>query len=194
LLRAAAKPPGRQPADAGSGDAIKIKKLTGLGTQSIVKTPEYQSSIPRGGKQPGGWAELTVVFDTGAEWIDELTFQFYALAKNAAADGDIFSLYKCSVRCSDVEKGKGHKVSVYLRPNMIKRYGQLVAVAVEISQGGKLIAEEAEKQASMQLQKDWWKNPAVTENKKVTARDGFLLDRSQTPFAFINVDDYEVTK
>jgi hypothetical protein len=176
--------------EAVSGETLQIKKLIGLGPQAIVKTPEYQTGMARGVKPPGGWAEITVVFDTALEWIDELTCQFYALAKDP--DGVTFSFYRCSVRCSDIEKGRGHKVSVYLRPSVVKRCGQPIAVAVEISQGGKIIDAKSEKPGS--LQKDWWKNPAVTESEKVKARDGYLLDRSQTPFALINIDDYEVTK
>ena len=40
---------------------------------------------------------------------------------------------------------------------------------------------------------DWWKKPEITDNKNVIRRDG-LVDRSKTPFALVNIDDYEAVK
>jgi hypothetical protein len=40
---------------------------------------------------------------------------------------------------------------------------------------------------------DWWKNPRIIDSPLVTRREG-LLERSKTPFALINMDDYEVVK
>ena len=41
--------------------------------------------------------------------------------------------------------------------------------------------------------KEWWKDSAVLDNPSVTRRNG-LVDRSKTPFALINIDDYEVVQ
>ena len=35
---------------------------------------------------------------------------------------------------------------------------------------------------------------AVTDSKSVTRRNGYLLNKAESPYAYINVDDYEVIK
>jgi hypothetical protein len=96
------------------------------------------------------------------------------------------------VKYIDIEKGREHLSSVYLRPSTLKRYGAVVASAVEISYEGRVVAEKAESEIPM-LDR-WWTKSEVIENKDVTVRDGYLLDKAQTPFALVNVDDYEVSK
>jgi hypothetical protein len=115
------------------------------------------------------------------------------LARTKVQGREVFSLYRKTVKYADVEQGRAHMSTVFLRPSALKRYGEVVAAAVVVTVDGKTAAEESE--ATMpNLPEKWWQNPAVTESAAVTVRDGYLLDRSQTPFAFINVDDYEVTK
>jgi hypothetical protein len=180
-----------------SGDAagdltledIKVRKLIGLGTQSLVKSPEFRVSAMRGIKPLGDWAQITLKFDTTPEWIDELTFDFFALAKDSR---DQFSFYKGSVRYVDIEKGRDHLAVMYVRPSTLKRYGQLVAVGVEVISKGKTIAamsDPAPKEGN--VADAWWKQDMKSS---VTPRDGCLLDRSQSPFALISIDDYEVIK
>jgi len=36
---------------------------------------------------------------------------------------------------------------------------------------------------------EWW--TAIAQDKTVTVLDGYILSRKETPFAFINYDDYE---
>jgi hypothetical protein len=171
---------------ADTADILRLRKPTGIGSQSIVKTPEFRTGGAGSVKPPGNWVQITAKFDTSPEWVDELTFQFYAIAKDAKGG---YSLYKNSVRYVDIERGKDHMATMYVRPATVKRYGLLVAVAVEISHGGKLIAEDSDTSES-KLGKDWWKR----EWKGVIAREGCLVDRSQSPFALVNIDDYEVIK
>jgi len=48
-------------------------------------------------------------------------------------------------------------------------------------------------EALIPLPKEWWKDSKVLDNASVTRRNG-MVDRSKTPFALINVDDYEVVQ
>jgi len=65
---------------------------------------------------------------------------------------------------------------------------------VVITAGGKEVAKDVEASIPMPKNEDWWKSDAVLKNPrvKVTKRSGRLLNRSQTPFALVNIDDYEV--
>jgi hypothetical protein len=106
---------------------------------------------------------------------------------------DAFSFYQKSVKYVDIEKGRAHMSTVFLRPSAVKRYGKVIASAVEIFIDGDKVAEKSVSSLKV-LPEKWWTNAQVTESAAVTSRDGYLLDRSETPFAFVNVDDYEVIK
>lgn len=171
---------------------INVKKFVGMGRVSMIKTPAYSTTAPRSVTIPQEWAQVSVEYETAPEWIDEIAFSYHVLSRRMENGRELFSLYKKVVKYADVEKGRNHISTVFIRPNAIKRYGDIVAIAVEISIDGKPAAVKSE--IGMKMPADWWKNAAVVESKAVTVRDGYLLDRSQTPFAFVNVDDYEVIK
>lgn len=192
-----AKPPKTGPAEgvgAGSStDPVRIRKLSGLGRRGLVRTPEYSTSVSRGAKPPGEWMQIEVEYDTNPEWIDELTVQYHVLTLKVEDRQKKYSLFRNTVRFVDIEKGRRHLSSMFLRPSTVKRYGDIVGIAVEFLQGGKVIAEASEQEGN-QLPEKWWNNPVVTKSETVTTRDGYLLDRSQSPFALINMDDYEAGK
>jgi len=166
--------------------------MEGVGRRSLVSGPQYRTNVARGVKPPEEWSRIQVTYDTAPEWIDELTFQYFVLTEREQDDAKAYSLFKNTVRYADIEQGRDHMSTVFLRPSTVKRYGLPVAIAVEIRLKGEVIAEAAE--AEIKVPEQWWRNPAVTQNEGVTTRDGYLLDRSQSPFALINIDDYEVIK
>jgi hypothetical protein len=165
-------------------DDVKLTKIIGLGSQSLVKTPEFRAGGMGARKPPADWAQITVKFNTTPEWLDELTFNFYALAKDSK---DQYSFYKGTVRYIDIEKGRDHLAAMYVRPGTLKRYGPLVAIGVEVMEKGKLIGEGKEGNVA----DEWWKK---TMGNSFTPREDCLLDRSLSPFALIAIDDYEVIK
>ena len=105
-----------------------------------------------------------------------------------------YSFFRKVVRYIDIERDRNHFSTVFLHPRTLERYGDVVAVAVEISVGGSVAAEEDEVDAQVKLPPKWWKAPSVLQNKNLTVRDGYLMSRDETPFAVVNVDDYEVIK
>ncbi len=173
---------------------IKIKKLEGLDREGKMLTPEFRTNYSRSAKR-GEWCEIKTEYYTYDEWLDELTFSYYVMVR--ATEGEArgtYSFYDLTVRYVDVEKDNDHVSTVYLHPKTVERFGWPVAIGVVITAGGKEVAKDVEASIPMPKNEDWWKSDAVLKNPrvKVTKRSGRLLNRSQTPFALVNIDDYEV--
>jgi len=192
-LSVIAQQPAAPSAEVDWSKQIRIKKIVGVGRQTAIKTPAYNTSAGRSATKEQDWYQVWVQYDTAPEWIDEIVFTYHILAKKKVNGKDAFSLYRKTIRYMDVAQGRGHMSTAYLRPNAIKKYGDVVAAAVEISVNGKLAAEEFEV-GMPNMPEKWWKNPSVIESPAVTVREGYLLNRKETPFHFINIDDYEVIK
>lgn len=175
-------------AAAAGGGIVRIRDLTGVGPRGLVRSPEFTVSVSRGRVPAREWAELQLTFDSEPEWIDELSVQYYALLYSRMTKE--YTLLKGSVSHVDVAKGRGHLSAGYIRPSTLQRYGEVVAVAVEVLSKGEVVATSSEGKLPdrQALPTDWWKNA------KLVPRDGYILSRTLTPFASINYDDYEVTK
>lgn len=184
---ARARPEAYRPAPVGGAAAgpVRIRQFTGIGPRSLVKIPDV---FPRGRAPARDWAEMQVVFDSEPEWLDEVSFQYYALLFDRAT-GE-YSFLKGQVLHVDVARGKNHMSSAYIRPNTLARLGDVVAVAVEVLIKGEVVAVQSEGKLprSQPLPADWWKNP------KLIPKDGLLLSKPQTPFAYASYDDYEAVK
>lgn len=173
---------------------FRVKKLIGLGAKARVFTPRYTTDVGRGIERAQEWQAVTLMYDTAPEWIDEILIQFYVLGAklNPQTKRRAFSLYKTAVWYVDIEAGRKHMATAFLRPNAIARYGEAVAVAAVVTLEGAVVAEISDE--SMELPEKWWKNPLVTDSDATTVRENYLLDRSKSPWALINPDDYEVIK
>jgi hypothetical protein len=179
----------------GSG-VIRIRKITGVGKRGLIQTPEYSTSISRGRTAARFWAEVSVQFDyTGdnpgssePEWIDELAFQYYVLLY--APKTKEYTFLKGAVAHIDVAKGRDRVSSMYIRPSGLDRYGEVVVVTVEAVVKGQTVARltESKLPQGQVLPTEWWKTT------KFIPKEGYLLSRDKTPFAFVNYDDYEVVK
>lgn len=171
-------------------EKIVVKKLLGLGKQYVERTPRYADG---GKKPPAEWIHIQMTYDTEAEWIDDMTVQFFVITQKMEDGKRQLSIFKTTVNYVDIEKGRDHVASVFLRPAALKRYGTILGLAVEVSIGGQPVAEKSE-EAFKQLPEKWWKEKAIVDGKDTTFRDGYLLARSKTPFAMAHIDDYEVEK
>jgi hypothetical protein len=151
----------------------------------LVKSPDSGSSKRAGSRE---WAELNVQFDTEPEWVDEVAFNFYVLLRDRG--GSDYTLLKGVVTYVDVERGRSHQGVAYVRPAALARYGEIVGVAVEASVKGEVVSvlTEGRLGPSKPLPLEWWKNP------KLSPKDGYVVDKSKTPFALINFDNYEALK
>ncbi|MFZ4395503.1 MAG: hypothetical protein ACOYOU_07735 [Kiritimatiellia bacterium] len=184
------------------GAASRILAIRRMPRLSKVKlpTPTYTTSATRTTTgRPREWAVFEITYDTLPEWMDEVVVTYYLMAERRgvaeakAENKKEYTFYQTTVRYADVAKGE-HTACVVLPPAVLLRNGdQFIGLAVEFTSGdGTLLAVQHETTGSL-LPTDWWKKPEVTENKSVVKRDG-LVDRSKTPFALINMDDYEVVK
>ena len=155
-------------------------------------TTVYDTSAGRSITRENSWYQVTLEYDTAAEWLDEVVVKFYVMSKRMVKGREQFSFYEKSVKDVDIAKGRGHFATAYLRPNTVLRYGEVVAAAAEILVNGQAIGDQND--AAMKVPESWWKNPQVTGSPAVVKRSGYLLSRAETPFAFVNVDDFEVIK
>lgn len=177
-------------------DVLRIRKLTGLGTRGKIRTPVFRATSSRAAiNPPGDWIQITVEYSTTKDWIDELVFQYFVMSETRVDGKRAYSFFKTTVRYGDIKRSTRHFSTVFLKPNTVERYGEPIGIAVEISHAGKVVDKDSGTAASSGLPKgEWWKNPKVTDSQAVTARAGYLLNRSETPFALLDIDDYETIR
>lgn len=182
---------------------LKLNKFTAFSSaKSLVNTPSYgisdEPGIAKTGKAPE-WRRINVEYHTTPEWINELKIDFIVVLKSERKAGQpvpMYSVYKKSVTYIDVEADRKHFASVFLHPNAEKRYGTTVAAAVILSADGVVIEEYGEVASSERKSfgDNWWKNPRIMESDVMIPRAGYLLNKKESPFIFMNIDSYEVIK
>jgi hypothetical protein len=158
-----------------------------------VQTPQFDTSAARGVRPPQEWQRLLLQYEVLVPWIDDMTVQFYALSmmRDGQTGQNLYSLFRKNVRYADLEGGRDRQriADAFLRPAALKRFGTVVATVAVVTINGQAIAAPEDK--SIELPEKWWENKLVLDNPALTVRDGYLLDRSETPWAFINYDDTE---
>jgi len=191
-----AGPAGALRTGAEKADTVKISRMPPPNKTAMVRTPEFGYSVnntmPKVSKKPREWALFEVKYETSAKWTDELKFDYHVMTKGKNDEGkEAFSYYTISVRYVDVPKGD-HMSCAAIPPSLVERYGEPVALALEITgKDGAVLASDS--QSLMTLPKEWWKDSKVLDNPNLTRRTG-MVDRSKTPFALVNPDDYEVVQ
>ena len=177
----------RGPAKVGGG-VLRLRQLTGNGPRALVQTPDMFGGASHSRTGPRAWAQLDFQYDTEPEWIDEASFQCYALL-HSRTTGE-YTLLKGSLAYMDVARGRGHLGVAYVRPSALARFGEVVAVAVEAIVKGETVSVLSEGRLSpgKPMPQEWWKNA------KLAPKEGYVLDKSKTPFALGNYDDYEALK
>lgn len=168
-------------ASAGSGkEAVVIKKMESKPQRIKVKTPEYRTDSSETQTGAREWACISVYYDTEAEWTDELEFRYVVVVHNDKTKA--FVQFPLSVIYVDIPKGRNHVSTVFLRPNTLARYGYVYMVGVRVFRGGLQVAEMAD---DPKLWAGLDAVPIVPDK---------LLNRAQTPFALIAIDNYQAIK
>lgn len=186
----------RRGQDASTVPPVIIKEIDGIANRDLRETPVYDTSTSYSStKEEKEWGSVTVEYDTVPEWIDELVVEYMALSLEPTRKNEAkkYTLYKKTVKYMDVKRDRKHLGTVFIRPTGIERYGELVAVAVKFSIAGKLVAEYGESKLDRKYN-PWWKNPVILESPAVTPREHYMLNRAESPFALINMDEYEAIK
>ncbi|MDA0990906.1 MAG: hypothetical protein O3A51_09160 [Verrucomicrobia bacterium] len=180
------------------GRTVEIKRLIGVGRQTLVQTPEFRTSVPKSATRPKDWVQILVEYDSYPEWIDRLTFQYTVLSVQKEDGQQRLTLYRRTVDYSDVKQGRDHQSTVFLHPSTVERHGMPVAVHVEISVDGKVVDVKDDLDSSIRGTnfpvEDWWNNRQLMENPNLKVRDGYLMMRPATPFWLVNSDDFEVIR
>ncbi len=177
--------------DEGSKDGFHVKKFYAIDKNTYLKSPKYDPTQQPSAGREKEWAQFSVVYDTTVEWMDALVFQYYVLSEKVVDGKKAYSLFKKTVKYGDIAKGRAHVSDVYLHPKALERYGKIVAAGFEASIDGKEVAKDS-KIEGISLTGDWWTK--IADKAQVTTRDGYLLDRSESPFAMSNIDDSEFIK
>ncbi|MBI2440126.1 MAG: hypothetical protein HYV35_02020 [Lentisphaerae bacterium] len=167
-----------QPAKA--REPVVIKKMEAVGQACRVKTPEFRNDANEPAAPAREWARITLKYETNLDWIDELEFRFSVVLKDAKANA--FIMFPGSVTYVDIAKGKQHQSTVFLRPATLERYGEIIWAGVKVYLNGELLATAQ----SPDDQRPW------TINYKT--REGVLLNRDQTPFALVAIDNHGTIK
>jgi hypothetical protein len=159
---------------------IAIRKVDG----GKIATPIFAVKGPAtpGGGRAKEWFQIYAEYDSDPDWIDELSFTFYVLVKGKTKDAPAFSLFKGETSYIHIASGKKHIADMFLHPNIIARFGDVERVAIEVRQGGRVL----ERGGKPALTEPWWERLAPVE--------GVLLNRNQTPFSLVNIDDFEIIK
>ncbi len=171
--------------------SMRIREITGLGRNALMQSPQYNASGMAAKMPPRNWAQISVIFDAPNDkdsWTDDVGAQFYVLLYNRVREE--YSLLRNSQQLADVGYGRGHQSAMYVRPAALLRYGEVVGVAVELRVKGEVVdgLTDSKLPGGKKLTDKWWENP------KLTVRDGYLLKKSETPFALLAVDDFEYVK
>lgn len=150
-----------------------------------VGTPVFEVKGPSQQPARGKWLHVFAEYDTEPEWIDELTFTVYVGFKGRTKEAPPLSVFKGEVTQVHIAAGKRHIVDMYVHPRLIERYGEPGPVAIEVKQkDGRVLGTSGKPEPTQ----PWWNNPQYT-----IVSDG-LLNRSQTPFALIDIESQELIK
>lgn len=186
-------PPAPAAVDVPPEQMLRVRDFSGTGRRAIVQTPVFDTSAERGVRSPQDWQRLLLQYEVLVPWIDEMTVQFFVLSmmRDGETGQNLYSLFRKNVRYVDIEGGRDRRrmADAFLRPAALKRFGTVVATVAVVTINGQAIAGPEDK--SIELPEKWWINQLVLDNPALTVRDGYLLDRSETPWAFINYDDAE---
>jgi len=165
---------------------------------SFVDSPTYSGPrYDKRGAKAGSWLEVEVTFEwqprmKDPKYTDELTFNYYILLNNRSATIPQPTLLSGSVTHVNIPQGRDLHSVVYVSPRALERFFDgkppgnaqqaVFDVGVTISKQGQVVAEASWKSKTGA----WWPQYQQTP--------GFVLNKSETPFAPLAWDYYEAIK
>jgi len=166
-------------ADSRTANILRARRIE----EKTQKTPEYSFHTYEERVKPRDWSKIMISYDTAPDWIDELEVRFYVGVKGKNTGAVMF---QATVTFVDVPRGS-HAEAVFLSPGALDRYGSVEAMAAEFFVKGEKVAVVAHPAVSASAA-PWW---AVGSLKTI---EGRLLNRAQTPFAFVAIDGHNEIK
>jgi hypothetical protein len=158
------------------GREVQITKIT----KNLVATPDYGIGQYRVTANER-WLEVEVEFNVAPEWIDELTLKYYILFNGRSLTGEVTHV--------NISGGLNRSV-MYVLPAALARFAGnrpllpniFQNIAVQVVQGGAVKDQLSLVRAPAQ----WFATlPPIT---------GFVLNKSETPFAPLYWDRYAQIK
>lgn len=150
----------------------------------FVTTPEYQVNPPAKQVRGQKWMVIEVSFDAKPDFTDALEFNYYVLFAKRLFVGHITHV--------SIQKGRELHSVAYLSPKAIAQIlegrqptaSDLENVSVTIGKPG--ISAPISAKSWKPSNGDWWAS--------MKQEDGFVLNKSETPFAPLAWDYYEALK
>lgn len=168
-------------------------------TPDLVTTPEYSISYGPKNKKVSknkDFVELEVTFDwqpraKDPSFLDDLTLNYYVLLNDKSRENPKGTLLTGSVTHTAIPQAKGMNSVMYISPRTLERFFEgkapstinaaIVDVGVTITKQGQLVAEKSWKGKGQ-----WW--------SALQQVNGYVLNKSETPFAPLAWDYYEAIK
>jgi len=163
---------------------IKITKVTA----NILQTPQFNvSGDSKRVPSPASWVEIETELDVAAEFVPEITLNYYVAINVSQTQVALTG----TVTHVNITKGRGKYCSIYISPQslFVLMQGRTPAVSnvdqvtVQITSQGVPIAEG---QLNSSPPSGWWST--------MRQQAGFLLKKTETPFAPLWWDRYEAIK
>ncbi len=159
---------------------FEIKKVE----VNLVTTPEYQVNPPAKQVRSKKWIAIDVTFDAKPELTDEIQINYYVYFNKR--------LFYGQVNHVAIMKGRDLHSVAYISPSAIAQILQgrqlnlsdveNIAVTITAPGIGAAISEKTLKPGTGK----WW--------EALKREEGFVLNKSQTPFAPLSWDYYEALK
>ncbi len=181
----------------GTQSPIAIAKIS----PSLEKTPQFNLTIgPQRRADSQNWLMVEVDFSyqpkgrNDPQFIDELTFNYYILLNNRGAKQPQPTLLVGSITHVAIPAGTGLHSVAFVSPRTLQQFfggkpptspaQAVMAVGVTITRQGQIVAGESIGEGKGKPQ--WWNNFQQTQ--------GYVLNKSETPFAPLFWDYYEALK
>ncbi len=153
-------------------------------TKQMTRSPSYtvNSNIQALNRKTASWAAIETRYETVQDWTDDLTITYYVLMETDNPK-ERTVLLRCTDTFMNVEKGT-HQDFAFVPPSVLKRYSKISAFAVEFTYQGRVVASESDPKS--------FNYKAAAE--QLPKREGLLLPRSKSPFMFVDVEGFELSK
>lgn len=165
---------------------------------NLIESPTFTGvRYDKRGFKASNWLEVEVTFEwqprlKDPKYTDELTFNYYILLKNVTQLAPKGTLLVGSVTLANIPQGREMHTVVYVSPRTLERFFEgkpptsgataVSAIGVTISKQGQLVSQFSTGNFAPQ----WWSQFQQTP--------GFVMNKSETPFAPLAWDYYEAIK
>ena len=120
--------------------------------------------------KPKTWGVIETVYESLPKWADDVVLRYYLLLKSRRGEKQVVLASK--ITYVHVEKGKHHFSNIYMPPQVLRRYGEVLRIRAEIWYNG--ILQDAIQWPRKKSKTSWW--------SKIEPRYGSLMNRFYTPF------------